>query len=397
MNSFAIDIGGLEPGPAAKIIERIAAHLSIQEMLVAPTTLAVDLVDVATPKRRMGLDADAVQQYNSLLGRGFDLGLRMLMAANAPSEMPLEYARGTVQTIFTRMTGDSVESMAKLIKEPRLVTEADRAQIGIKATAQGDYWFEPMSADCYGPYLVEVPALVTAVGDRYQEGRIVSQATAKFCQKYREEVQKAAEVAEDQAAQAMAESMLKKDRIKQKALKLVSLEHPGRTVRKSRIAAPVETTRPSVMDVRRMLEAADITHRAECRARCVITHAQLTDTELTLADAVSAAKSQEVATAVCFGESLYVAKMLPRGVAAALGYRFVQEAPDEVEKFRIELLQKEGVGNVTQAGRQLRNSPRMPMASETRVKAVIKAWKDHLRMSSLPGAGNDDAKIAKAA
>ena len=406
-HSFAIDVGGLEPGPAARIVERIAAHLSIQHQLVAPTTLAIDLTHVVTPKRRMGLDADAVQQINSFLGRAFDLGARMLMAANAPSEYPLEFARGTDQTVVTRVTGSAIRSVGKHVDmEDVLYQHRNLEDVGLASIMQGDYWFFPMTDDPFVPYLLKVPALETQVGDRDQSRRVVTPATKTFCDEYEQKVADAEEARERAEVDRRVEERLRKLRIDEKVAERISLEHPGRakTVRTTRsavtaVTAATPTVRPTVSEVETMLKAAGVTHRANCRARCVIADAQLRDVSLTLTDAVAAARGDEVGKAVCAGETLYKAGMFAKGTASGLAYRFIQEDADKVEAFRLALLAGDLDDAVGAAGSRLRNvnKRRMPLDADSRVRIVMKAWRDHLAGRGLPTPSNDDDKVAIAA
>lgn len=409
--SFAIDVGGLEPGPAARIIERVAARLSTRETLIRPTTLAIDLIDVATPRRRMGLDADAVQQLNSFLGRSFDLGARLIMAANAPSEMPLEYVRGTIQAIFTRVTGDAVNSVAKFFKrdEQRLLENADRKDIGLTSIQQLDYWFDPMTDDAYGPYLIKLPALVTAVGDRDQSKRKNTSTTNEFCEKYDQKVAEAAEAKETSEIERQVEDKLRKHRIavavNERFAAQVSLEHPTRkraSNRKTSNIVPLVTKNQiTVKQVDDMLKAAGMTHRTDCRARCVVSLAQLEGEDLSLTEAVSRARSEEVGTAVRYGETLYNAGMFSKGMASAICYRYIQEDCAAVDQFRLRLLagikgDKDPIGA---AGYWLRsvNLNKTPHHAESRYKTIAKAWRDRGLMKMTLCADNDQGKTAAVA
>ena len=412
-HSFAIDIGGYEPGPAARIIERIAACLSVQEHLVAPTTLAIDLIDVATPRRRMGLDADAVQQVNSFLGRAFDLGARLVMAANAPGEMPVEYANGTVQAVICRLTGVAVDSVAKFIRDNRLVTEANRKDIGISSIPTGDYWFCPMTDDAFGPYLVELPELVTEVGDRDQSRRVTTRETAAFCEDYAAKVAEAIEAEEMADARRIAEAKMRKMRVEGRARAIIDEEMAAsvvggrerRTALRAKASAPATrsnaATRPTVAELVRVLEAAGFRNRPACRARCLVTDAQMQDRELTVAEAVAETQRDEVSIAIRFGETLYKAKLLAKTTAAAMGYRLLKEhEPEQVEAFRLALLKGDEDDVVGRSGARLRAMTRTSLEADSRIQAFRKAWRDHQGRpiaSQPPVAVNDDLPMDRAA
>lgn len=400
-HSFAIDVGGLEPGPAARVVERIAACLSIQDRLVMPTTLAIDLTDVLTPKRRMGLDADAVQQLNSLLGRGFDLGVRLIMAANAPSEIPLEFERGTMQSIVSRVTGNAIRSVGKHVDQEELIYKhADRPGIGIADTDQGDYWLFPMTADPYGPYLIIVPELETKVGDRDQSGRKVTPATRSFCEKYQADVAAAEDAKEKAEIERQVEEKLRKKRIADIVDARVSLVHPARNDsrnRKINVAAKT-TEKPNITNkqIVDLLDVAGVDGRPACRASCVMALAMMNNEPLEIAAAVALAKSDQIGAAVRIGESFYKVGMLRKGIAFAVTYGLILEDADQVEAFRVRLMEGNTNDIVGAVGYKLRNSPRTPLDAESRQRMLTKAWRDHLT-GAMPKADNDDVGLARAA
>ena len=120
---------------------------------------------------------------------------------------------------------------------------------------------------------------------------------------------------------------------------------------------------------------------------------------LTIEDAVSRANGPEIDAAIRFGERLYKANIVSKGIGSALGYRFAKEDEGSFRAFSAALLAGDANDTVGVAGAWLRsrNVLRVPLEAERRIRTIHKAWRDHLTRRDTPAAVNDDAPIAKAA
>lgn len=108
-------------------------------------TLVLDILQALHPRRRHGYDGAAVSALQTIMEMSYNTGIKIVLTASSPNEIPIEFRNGFATKILCRATDiNQLRAIASVthpnISDPELSTIDG---IGLAYRADNDHWIVP--------------------------------------------------------------------------------------------------------------------------------------------------------------------------------------------------------------------------------------------------------------